>query len=125
MRTAVRARHGTEHFLGVQANLMEARWLLLQAHYSEALALLRDTAPRLEHFVGPWHPDVFVLRHWEIEALLTLGRIDEALALWQRTDAHRQAQVPESTELAEGFRALRAQIDAAARAGASTHAASQ
>lgn len=125
MRTAVRARHGTEHFLGVQADLMEALWLLLQAHHSEALALLRDTAPRLEHFVGPGHPDVFVLRHWEIEALLALGRIDEALALWQRTDAHRQAQVPESTELAEGFRALRAQIDAAARTGASTHAASQ
>lgn len=111
MREAVREKHGTEHVYDVQVDVMEAQLLSALGRFSESRDILRRAVPRMQHFFGEWHHDVFAMRFQEIGVLLAMDRLDEAEALWREVDAQRQAHAAAAPDLAEGFRALREQID--------------
>ena len=111
MREAVREKHGTEHVYDVQVDVMEAQLLSALGRFGESRDILRRAVPRMQHFFGEWHHDVFAMRFQEIGVLLAMDRLDEAEALWREVDAQRQAHAAAAPDLAEGFRTLREQID--------------
>lgn len=125
MRAAVNARYGPDHFYGVQADIAEAYLQLSLGQIEKGLAGLRRAIPRVRHFAGEWHRDVFVLRFQEIHALLNLDRLDEAGALWNELDAQRRARAPGDADLEAAFRSLRERIDATLAGRSAAGAAAQ
>lgn len=123
-RTAVEL-HGPENTYVLQADLLEPRLLLALDRPEESLIATRRLMPQLERLRGPGHFDGFVLRYRELEALLGLGRIDEADAVWQASDAQRREFLPDVAVLAEAFQKVRQQIDAARAQGSAAPDASQ
>lgn len=106
-------RHGASHFYLTQANLIQASIWIDYARPEDALTLLRQTHHDVLHFSGEHHNDVLVLRFHELRALLKLGRIDEAEALWRDVEAWRLRHHPDTAYMKDAVEELRTRIDRA------------
>jgi len=104
------AKYGANTAYVPQAEFVQSRILLRGNRFGEALARARSAHDGFVKFEGEAHPDVLYARFVELSALIGLGRLDEARALFAQADAMRREKLPDDKRLEKGFADIAAKL---------------
>lgn len=106
MRQHAIDRYGNDHVYVAQADIGLAEVLLKEQKYEPALARAQEARAGLAKFEGDHHPDVFMAESTLIEALIGLGRKDEARERFTRADAARLRDQPDNKRIEKSYAKL-------------------
>ena len=110
MRENAGAKYGENTVYVTQAEFMEARILLKENKFADALTHAQAAADGFAKFEGEVHPDLLYAEFVELNALLGLQRLDEARVLFDKADAVRRDKFPDDPRLAKGYAEIGAKL---------------
>ena len=103
-------RYGLDTVYVPQAQMMQAKIFIQEKKFDQALSVSRAAIPALIKFESAEHPDVAYGRTVEVNALLGMGRKDEARAVFADAEAIRKSKFADEKMLESVYAEVAAKL---------------